>query len=181
MVHQFKNSLRREQEFIKQKKYIPALRCLNIILREKFNWNLDCKTYVDYSFDKEKQKQGIDAGCDLVCLKTNIREFFTWDYKIRFKPFDDFLAETISVDSNNTPGWAVDPNKKNKLIININAVTKQVIVLSRKELKDAIDSGKFSDIKVQKSNNGYYNTKFIAISLDRLKEECPKTIDYYYD
>lgn len=180
MTHTFYRSHNKEKELIKQKKYIPALKALNVMLREKHECYFDCETYVDYSFDMEKQKQGIDAGCDLVCLITGKREFITWDYKFRFKPFNDFLAETVSVDYNNTPGWAVDPNKKNKLIININMETKQVIVVSRKKLRDAIIDNKFTDITEQKSRNKGYNTKFIAIPLDRLKKECSNTVVLRY-
>ena len=165
MVHAFKKSLSKEQKLIKEKKHLPALKSLNKLLREKYGCYLDHETYVDYSSDMVKQKQGIDAGCELVSIKTNKRVFVTWDYKFRFKPFSDFLAETISVDSNGTPGWAVDPNKINDLIININMVTKKVVVVSRKELRDAIISNKFSNIGEQESPNKGYNTKFIACLL----------------
>lgn len=181
MVHTFKNSLTKEQKLIKQRKYIPALKSLNKLLREKYGCYFDCETYVDYSFDREKQKQGIDAGCDLVCLKTGERKFVTWDYKFRFVSFGDFLAETVSVDKNGTPGWAVDPYKTNDLIININVVTKQVIVVSRKELRDAIISKKFSNIEEKKSPNKEYNTKFIAIPLTILQQDCPNTIIFNYE
>jgi len=181
MTHTFKKSLNREQKLISEKKYLPALKSLNKLLKEKYGCYFDCETYVDYSFDREKQKQGIDAGCDLVCLITGKRNFITWDYKFRFKPFNDFLAETVSVDYNNTPGWAVDPNKKNKLIININMETKQVIVVSRKELRDAIIGNKFSNIKEQKSRNEGYNTKFIAIPITTLQQYCPTTLSFTYE
>ena len=130
---------------------------------------------------KEIKKQGIDAGCDLVCLITGKRKFITWDYKFRFKPFGDFLAETVSVDYNNTPGWAIDPNKENKLIININMVTHKVVVVSRKELRDAIISNKFSNIGEKESPNRGYNTKFIAIPITILQEHCPKTLTFSYE
>jgi hypothetical protein len=181
MVHTFKNSLTKEQKLIKQRKYIPALKSLNKLLRKKYKCYFDCKTYVDYSSDIEKQKQGIDAGCELVCLKTGERKFVTWDYKFRFVSFGDFLAETVSVDKNGTPGWAVDPNKTNNLIININVVTKKVIVVSRKELRDAIISKKFSNIEEQKSPNKGYNTKFIAIPVTTLQYYCPKTLTFTYE
>lgn len=181
MTHTFKKSLNREQKLISEKKYLPALKSLNKLLKEKYGCYFDHETYKEYTFDIVKQKQGIDAGCNLVCLKTGKRKFITWDYKFRFKKFYDFLAETVSVDYNHTLGWAVDPNKKNDLIININMVTKQVIVVSRKELRDAIISGKFNDIEEQKSSNSGYNTKFITIPLDRLEDECPNTIVLNYD
>ncbi len=181
MTHTFKKSLSKEQELIKEKKHLPALKALNIILREKHGCYFDCETYVDYSYDMVKQKQGIDAGCDLVCLITGKRKFITWDYKFRFKPFGDFLAETVSVDYNNTPGWAIDPNKENKLIININIVTHKVVVVSRKELRDAIISNKFSNIGEKESPNRGYNTKFIAIPITILQEHCPKTLTFSYE
>jgi len=181
VTHTFKKSLSKEQELIKEKKHLPALKFLNKLLRERYGCYFDCETYVDYSFDREKQKQGIDAGCDLVCIKTNERMFVTWDYKFRFVSFSDFLAETVSVDKNGTPGWAVDPNKTNDLIININVVTKRVIVVSRKELRDAIISKKFSNIEEKKSPNKGYNTKFIAIPITTLQQYCPKTLTFTYD
>ncbi len=181
MTHTFKKSLSKEQELIKEKKHLPALKSLNKLLREKYGCYLDHETYVDYSSDMVKQKQGIDAGCEMVCIKNGDRNFITWDYKFRFKPFSDFLAETVSVDYNNTPGWAIDPNKENKLIININMVTQQVIVVSRKELRDAIISDKFSNIGEQESPNKGYNTKFIAIPVTTLQQHCPKTLIFTYD
>lgn len=181
MTHTFKKSLSKEQELIKEKKHLPALKSLNKLFRENHGCYLDHETYKDYTFDIVKQKQGIDAGCEMVCMKTCDRNFITWDYKFRFKPFGDFLAETVSVDYNNTPGWAIDPNKKNNLIININMVTQQVIVVSRKELRDAIISNKFSNIVEQKSPNKGYNTKFIAIPVTTLQQYCPKTLIFTYD
>tara|TARA_B100000497_G_C7683443_1_gene413728 strand:+ start:112 stop:657 length:546 start_codon:yes stop_codon:yes gene_type:complete len=181
VTHTFKKSLSKEQELIKEKKHLPALKSLNKLLREKYGCYLDHETYVDYSSDMVKQKQGIDAGCEMVCIKNGDRNFITWDYKFRFKPFSDFLAETVSVDYNNTPGWAIDPNKENKLIININMVTQQVIVVSRKELRDAIISDKFSNIGEQESPNKGYNTKFIAIPVTTLQQHCPKTLIFTYD
>ena len=181
MVHTFKNSLTKEQNLIKQRKYIPALKFLNKLLRERYGCYFDCETYVDYSFDREKQKQGIDAGCYLVHITTKKRKFVTWDYKFRFVSFSDFLAETVSVDKNETPGWAVDSNKTNDLIININMETKQVIVVLRKELRDAIIGNKFSNIREQKSRNKGYNTKFIAIPITTLQQYCPKTLTFTYE
>lgn len=181
MVHKFEKSLSKEQELIKEKKHLPALKSLNKLLREKYGCYLDHETYVDYSSDMVKQKQGIDAGCEMVCIKNGDRNFITWDYKFRFKPFGDFLAETVSVDYNNTPGWAIDPNKENKLIININMVTHKVIVVSRKELRDAIISDKFSNIGEQESPNKGYNTKFIAIPVTTLQQHCPNTLTFTYE
>ena len=191
MYHHFSSSLTQEQQLIEEKKYVPALDKLNVILYERHGCFFDAKTYRQYNGnsleDKQKQKVGIDAECELFFPKTGRRQMFTWDYKFRFKAFYDFLAETVSVDYCHKPGWAVDPVKENDLIMNINLQTKQVVVVSRVELKDAILSGKFSDIKEKSAENHdfrfdkSYNTKFITIPLNRLKEECPKTIIYSYE
>lgn len=185
MVHQFRKSLSREQKLIQEKKHLPALVSLNKQMKDRYGVYFDFNTYQEYtgnsSHDMLMQKRGIDAGCEMVCIKTNERKFCTWDYKFRFKSYGDFLAETVSVDHNNTPGWAIDPNKTNNFIINIDMVTKQVVFVVRKELRDAIISNKFSDIREQKSINRGYNTKFIAIPLTTLQQHCQNTLIFTHE
>jgi len=189
MLHQFSSSLTQEQKLLKEKKHMPALNKLNEILYERYGCFFDLKTYRQYDGnspkDKQKQKAGIDVECELVFPKTGKRVTLTWDYKFRFKSYPDFLAETVSVDYSNKPGWAVDPDKENHFILNINVETKQVVLVNRIELRNAILDRKFSDLKEKKSSTGgrqkSYNTKFITIPLNRLKEECPKTIIYSYE
>ncbi len=189
MYHHFSSSLTQEQKLLKEKKHVPALNKLNVILYERYGCFFDAKTYIQYDGnspkDKEKQKAGIDAECELVFLKTGKRITLTWDYKFRFKAYSDFLAETVSVDYSNKPGWAVDPDKENHFILNINVVTKQVVLVNRIELRNAIRDGKFSDLEEKETSTGgrqkSYKTKFITIPLNRLKEECPKTIIYSYE
>ena len=189
MLHQFSSSLTQEQKLLKEKKHVPALNKLNEILYEQHGCFFDTETYKQYDGNSpehmQKQKAGIDAECELVFLKTGKRVTVTWDYKFRFKDYPDFLAETVSVDCSNKPGWAVDPDKKNHFILNINVVTKQVVLVNRIDLRNAILDGKFSDLKERESSTGgrqkSYKTKFITIPLNRLKEECPKTIVFKYE
>ena len=189
MHHQFSSSLTQEQKLLKEKKHVPALNKLNAILYERHECFFDAETYIQYDGnspkDKEKQKAGIDAECELVFLETGKRITLTWDYKFRFKDYPDFLAETVSVDCSNKPGWAVDPDKENHSILNINVVTKQVVLVNRIELRNAILNGKFSDLKEKETSTRgrqkSYKTKFITIPLNRLEEECPKTIVFKYE
>jgi hypothetical protein len=184
MTHTFDRSHNKEKELIKQKKHLPALHAFDRVLRDQYGCYLDWQTYVEHNSDSwqdiSKQKQGIDAGCNIVSINSQQQKFITWDYKFRFKSYTDFLAETVSVDYRNTLGWAVDPNKINDYIFNINIVTNQVVFVSRKKLRDAIIDNKFSDIMEQKSRNKGYNTKFIAVPLDRLKKECLNTVVLRY-
>ena len=189
MRYHFSSSLTQEQKLLKEKKHVPALDKLNAILYERYGCFFDAKTYRQYDGnspeDKQKQKTGIDAECELFFPKTGKRKTLTWDYKFRFKAYPDFLAETVSVDYCNKPGWAVDPDKKNDFILNINVETKQAVLVNRIELRNAILDGKFSDLKEKETSTGgrqkSYKTKFITIPLNRLKEECPKTIIYSYE
>ena len=187
MKHSFKKSLSKENKFIQERKHLAVLKQLNIELESNHKVKFNSKTYNEYycESDIEKNKKGIDADCDIISSETGkiVKEAFAIDYKIRFKAYQplDFLAEIISVDWNNTPGWAIDPNKENKLIININMVTHKVVVVSRKELRDAIISNKFSNIEEKESLNRGYNTKFIAIPITILQEHCPKTLTFSYE
>ena len=120
MTHSFRKSLSKEGEFIKNKLHLPVLKQLNKELASEYKVKLDHKTYKEYygnsKEEKEKNKLGIDADCDLIHIPTSkvIIQAFALDYKIRFTAYYplDFLAEKVSVDYNNTPGWAVDPKKK---------------------------------------------------------------------
>ena len=85
--------------------------------------------------EKEKNKLGIDADCDLIHIPTSkvIIQAFALDYKIRFTAYYplDFLAEKVSVDYNNTPGWAVDPKKKTHAYLYIIEPIKKAIFVMR--------------------------------------------------
>ena len=188
MQHSFKKSLSKEAQFIKEKKHLPVLKQLNKELVENFDLKLDHNTYQEYygnnKSDKEKNKLGIDADCNLIHLSTGkVLPAFALDYKIRFKAYYplDFLAETVSVDYNNTPGWAVPPKKKTHAYLYIIEPIKKAIFVSHGELKKAIKEGKFKDIKEKKAPNRGYNTISIPIKIDRLKKECPHTLEFKYD
>ena len=188
MQHSFKKSLSKEAQFIKEKKHLPVLKQLNKELVENFDLKLDHNTYQEYygnnKYDKENNKLRIDADCNLIHLSTGkVLPAFALDYKIRFKAYYplDFLAETVSVDYNNTPGWAVDPKKKTHAYLYIIEPIKKAIFVSHGELKKAIKEGKFKDIKEKKAPNRGYNTISIPIKIDRLKKECPHTLEFKYD
>ena len=154
MQHSFKTSLSKEAQFIKEERHLPVLKQLNKQLASEHKVKLDPETYKEYygnsKEEKEKNKLGIDADCDIISSETGkiVKEAFAIDYKIRFKAYQplDFLAEIISVD------W-----------------------------KNALDSGKFSDIKEKKASNRGYNTISIPIRIDRLKKECPTTLIFNYE
>ena len=103
---------------------------------------------------------GIDADCDLIHIPTSkvIIQAFALDYKIRFTAYYplDFLAEKVSVDYNNTPGWAVDPKKKTDAYLYIIEPIKKAIFVLHGELKKAIKEGKFKDIEEKKARNRGY-------------------------
>ena len=188
MQHSFKKSLSKEAQFIKEKKHLPVLKQLNKELVENFDLKLDHNTYQEYygnnKYDKENNKLRIDADCNLIHLSTGkVLPAFALDYKIRFKAYYplDFLAETVSVDYNNTPGWAVDPKKKTHAYLYIIEPIKKAIFVLHGELKKAIKEGKFKDIKEKKAPNRGYNTISIPIKIDRLKKECPHTLEFKYD
>ena len=189
MQHSFKKSLSKEAQFIKEKKHLPVLKQLNKELASEYKVKLDHKTYKEYygnsKEEKEKNKLGIDADCDLIHIPTSkvIIQAFALDYKIRFTAYYplDFLAEKVSVDYNNTPGWAVDPKKKTHAYLYIIEPIKKAIFVMRDELKKALDSGRFADIKEKRASNRGYNTISIPIEFNRLKKECPHTLEFKYD
>jgi hypothetical protein len=189
MRHSFKTSLSKEAQFIKEERHLPVLKQLNKELASEHKVKLDPETYKEYygnsKEEKEKNKLGIDADCDIISSETGkiVKEAFAIDYKIRFKAYQplDFLAEIISVDWNNTPGWAVDPNKETNGYVYIIEPIKKAIFVIHDELKNALDSGKFSDIKEKKASNRGYNTISIPIRIDRLKKECPTTLIFNYE
>jgi len=187
MKHSFKKSLSKENKFIQERKHLAVLKQLNIELESNHKVKFNSKTYNEYycKSDIEKNKKGIDADCDIISSETGkiVKEAFAIDYKIRFKAYQplDFLAEIISVDWNNTPGWAVDPNKETNGYVYIIEPIKKAIFVIRDELKNALDSGKFSDIKEKKAPNRGYNTISIPIRIDRLKKECPTTLIFNYE
>ena len=189
MTHSFRKSLSKEGEFIKNKLHLPVLKQLNKELASEYKVKLDHKTYKEYygnsKEEKEKNKLGIDADCDLIHIPTSkvIIQAFALDYKIRFTAYYplDFLAETVSVDYNNTPGWAVDPKKKTDAYLYIIEPIKKAIFVLHGELKKAIKEGKFKDIEEKKARNRGYNTISIPIEFDRLKKECPGTLEFNYD
>ena len=187
MKHSFKKSLSKENKFIQERKHLAVLKQLNIELESNHKVKFNSKTYNEYycKSDIEKNKKGIDADCDIISSETGkiVKEAFAIDYKIRFKAYQplDFLAEIISVDWNNTPGWAVDPNKETNGYVYIIEPIKKAIFVSHGELKKAIKEGKFKDIKEKKAPNRGYNTISIPIKIDRLKKECPHTLEFKYD
>ena len=188
MTHSFRKSLSKEGEFIKNKLHLPVLKQLNKELASEYKVKLDHKTYKEYygnsKEEKEKNKLGIDADCNLISLSTGkFMPGFALDFKIRFKAYYplDFLAETVSVDYNNTPGWAVDPKKKTDAYLYIIEPIKKAIFVLHGELKKAIKEGKFKDIEEKKARNRGYNTISIPIEFDRLKKECPGTLEFNYD
>ena len=188
MQHSFKKSLSKEAQFIKEKRHLPVLKQLNKELASEHKVKLDHKTYKEYygnsKEEKEKNKLGIDADCNLISLSTGkFMPGFALDFKIRFKAYYplDFLAETVSVDYNNTPGWAVDPKKKTDAYLYIIEPIKKAIFVLHGELKKAIKEGKFKDIKEKKAPNRGYNTISIPIRIERLKKECPTTLIFNYE
>ena len=188
MTHSFRKSLSKEGEFIKNKLHLPVLKQLNKELASEYKVKLDHKTYKEYygnsKEEKEKNKLGIDADCNLISLSTGkFMPGFALDFKIRFKAYYplDFLAETVSVDYNNTPGWAVDPKKKTDAYLYIIEPIKKAIFVLHGELKKAIKEGKFKDIEEKNARNRGYNTISIPIEFDRLKKECPGTLEFNYD
>ena len=188
MRHSFKTSLSKEAQFIKEKRHLPVLKQLNKELASEHKVKLDHKTYKEYygnsKEEKEKNKLGIDADCNLISLSTGkFMPGFALDFKIRFKAYYplDFLAETVSVDYNNTPGWAVDPKKKTDAYLYIIEPIKKAIFVLHGELKKAIKEGKFKDIEEKKARNRGYNTISIPIEFNRLKKECPHTLEFKYD
>jgi len=195
MRHSFKTSLSKEAQFIKEKRHLPVLKQLNKELASEHSVavyggkvKLDHETYKEYygnsKEEKEKNKLGIDADCNLISLSTGkFMPGFALDFKIRFTAYYplDFAAETVSVDYNNTPGWAVDPKKKTDAYLYIIEPIKKAIFVLHGELKKAIKEGKFKDIEEKTSSNKGYNTKFIPIEFNRLKKECPGTLEFNYD
>ena len=188
MKHSFNKSLSKENKFIQERKHEPVLKQLNKELASEHKVKLDHETYKEYygnsKEEREKNKLGIDADCNLISLSTGkVMPEFAIDYKIRFKAYQplDFLAEIISVDYNNTPGWAVDPKKKTNAYVYIIEPIKKAIFVLHGELKKAIKDGKFKDNKEKKAPNRGYNTISIPIRIERLKKECPTTLIFNYE
>ena len=109
MKYQFNKSLSKENKFIQERKHEPVLKQLNKELASEHKVKLDHKTYKEYygnsKEEKEKNKLGIDADCDLIHIPTSkvIIQAFALDYKIRFTAYYplDFLGTGFKHRNNN--------------------------------------------------------------------------------
>jgi hypothetical protein len=192
-LHNFHSSAQTEKDFIEQGKHLPVIHQLNIELREKFDISIDydsLKEYYDESISsKSKNKSGIDISCNLIkqLIRQIVKENFSIDMKIRATSYDDFLAETVSVDRGPyskkipIPGWAVDHTKQNDAILYIIPNLNKASLVMRKELLEGFNKSRFPYRNEKIANNGSYVTRSIPISWERLKKVCPSTLLFNYE
>jgi hypothetical protein len=192
-LHNFHNSAQTEKDFIEQGKHLPVIHQLNIELQEKFGISIDydsLKEYYDESISsKSKNKSGIDISFNLIkqLIRQIVKENFSIDMKIRATSYDDFLAETVSVDRGPyskkipIPGWAVDHTKQNDAILYIIPNLNKASLIMRKELLEGFNKSRFPYRNEKIANNGSYVTRSIPISWERLKKVCPSTLLFNYE
>lgn len=196
-LHKFQDSIKTETNFIEQGKHLSVIHQLNIELNEKYGITIDydsLKEYYDESISSQaKNKSGIDLDFDLIKIVTGkiVKKEFSLDLKIRFFVsgivYDDFLAETVSVDRGPyskkmpIPGWAVDKTKQNDAILYIIPNLNKASLVMRKELNEGFNKSRFPYRNEKIANNGSYVTRSIPISWERLKKVCPSTLIFNYE
>jgi len=194
-VHDFYQSLQKENEIIDRGEHLAVIHQLNVELENKFSLSIDFDTFEDnYGKDnlsKFKNKAGIDSTFDLVEFKSRIvkHKAFTLDYKFRDKnlTYDDFLAEIVSQDfglySNKmpVPGWALCNHKINDAILYILPSFKKAALVMRKELKEGLEKNKFPMGNRKYAKNNGWTTISVPIDWSRLTKVCPTTIIFNYE
>tara|TARA_B100001123_G_C15267161_1_gene1008875 strand:+ start:1311 stop:1892 length:582 start_codon:yes stop_codon:yes gene_type:complete len=189
-IHRFAESLNKEKGH--QKIGEEMINGLNEYMEkngknERFSIN---ERYDNFEQYKKQQLEGQDVSIVMTNNETGDEKYITVDFKYRFpnwegRSYDDFLAEIVSVDISNKPGWAVDKSKTNDLILYAITGKRKGILVHRKDLNRAFENKLFFKAPVKSAQNeGYngkkYKTHNVVITIPELKKCCPTTIVFDY-
>jgi len=184
-IHRFEESLKKEKGH--QKTGEEMINGLNEHMEKKGkNVRFSIKErYDNFEQYKKQQLEGQDVSIVMTNNETGDEKDITADFKYRFpnwegRSYNDFLAEIISVDISNKPGWAVDKSKTNDLILYGITGKRKGILVHREDLNLAFENNLFFNAPVKYAQNEGYKTHNVVITIPELKKCCPTTMVFDY-